>query len=173
MNFLRNCFWMLAETTTPENSEGGLGGWPIYLIFGVVIVLMIVMTVIPNRKKRKEYEKMQSEIRPGTKVMTIGRMIGTVVRVYDNGTLEVDVGTPGAPVVITINREAIGLNLDAQAAAQAAAAAKSKKGHKEESPVEEIKAAEESAVVAEEPTVLAGEEVPVEEKPAKKEDDAI
>ena len=124
MNLL-NMFYLLAdETTTTGTGTGtgskGIGDYWLIIVMGVLIVAMVVMTIIPNKRRQKEYQRMQDEIRPGTKVMTIGRMIGTVVRIYDNNTLEVDVGTPGAPVVITINREAIGVNLDAQAAAQAA-----------------------------------------------------
>lgn len=130
MKFLLNMFTMLADgeaatgTGGTSSGSGGLFGNSSSIVFIVILAVMIVgmvlLTIIPNKRKQKEYQKMQDEIRPGTKIMTIGRMIGTVVRVYDNNTLEVDVGTPGAPVVITINREAVGINLDAQAAAQAA-----------------------------------------------------
>ena len=109
---------LLAEETGSNN------GWIIWVIMGVMMVGLVVLTVIPNNKRKKEYQKMQEEIRVGTRIMTIGRLIGTVVRKYDNDTLEVDIGTPGNPVVITINRDAIGINLDAQEAARQAQAAR-------------------------------------------------
>ena len=131
------------------------------VILAVMIVAMVLLTIIPNKRKQKEYQKMQDELRPGTKIMTIGRMIGTVVRVYDNNTLEVDVGTAETPVIITINREAVGINLDAQAAMKAA---------------KEVKHAEADKPAESTPAAVLGEEkseLP-EEKPAvKDEDDAI
>lgn len=105
-------------------ADGNNSGWIIWVIMGVMMVGLVVLTVIPNNKRKKEYQKMQEEIRVGTRIMTIGRLIGTVVRKYDNDTLEVDIGTPGNPVVITINRDAIGINLDAQEAARQAQAAR-------------------------------------------------
>ena len=56
---------------------------------------------------------MQNAIKVGTRVMTIGRLVGVVVAVNTDNTLEVDIGTKGNPVIIVINREGIGLNLDA------------------------------------------------------------
>ena len=131
------------------------------VVLGVMIVGMVLLTIIPNKRKQKEYQKMQDELRPGTKIMTIGRMIGTIVRVYDNNTLEVDVGTPGAPVVITINREAVGINLDAQAAAAAA-----KEVKHEEAPATESSTPAETSVLGEEKS-----EIPTEKSDI--DDDAI
>lgn len=104
-----------AQDTANANGGGSfLGGWGIYVIIAVMIVGMFLMMVLPNRKKQKEYQKMQNEIRVGTKIMTIGRMVGTVTKVYPDNTLELDVGTPGNPVVITITREAVGINMTVQ-----------------------------------------------------------
>ena len=57
---------------------------------------------------------MQNAIKVGTRVMTIGRLVGTVVAINTDNTIEVDIGAKGTPVIIVINREGIGLNLDAQ-----------------------------------------------------------
>ena len=156
MNALSTISYLLAEG---ENNNQSI---IFIVILAVMIVAMVLLTIIPNKRKQKEYQKMQDELRPGTKIMTIGRMIGTVVRVYDNNTLEVDVGTAETPVIITINREAVGINLDAQAAAAAAKEVK----HVEQSQPAEAQSATE--VLGEEKSELP------EEKPAiKDEDDAI
>ncbi len=88
-------------------------------IFLVIIVVMfggmMALSIIPQKKRQKQYNEMQSQIRVGTKIMTIGRLIGKIVKIYSDNTLELDIGTEGNPVVIVINREAIGINLDAQA----------------------------------------------------------
>jgi len=80
----------------------------------VLFVGMMAISIIPQKKKQKEYAAMQSAIKVGTRIMTIGRLVGTVVAINTDNTLEVDIGTKGAPVIILINREGIGLNLDAQ-----------------------------------------------------------
>lgn len=80
----------------------------------VLFVGMMLISIIPQKKKQKEYEAMQSAIKVGTRIMTIGRLVGTVVAINTDNTIEVDIGTKGNPVIILINREGIGLNLDAQ-----------------------------------------------------------
>ena len=78
------------------------------------IAISVLFASIPQKKKQKEYEAMQSAIKVGTRIMTIGRLVGTVVAINTDNTIEVDIGTKGNPVIILINREGIGLNLDAQ-----------------------------------------------------------
>ncbi|MBQ7653204.1 MAG: preprotein translocase subunit YajC [Clostridia bacterium] len=131
-------------------SETTMGNWVVWVIFGVMIVGMILLTVLPNKKRQKEYQQMQDNLRVGTKVMTIGRLIGVITKVYSDGTIELDVGTPGAPVVITINREAIAVNLtaQAQAAAQKAAAANQPKAEAKAEEVVEAKEGEETSEAA-------------------------
>lgn len=109
---------LLLEETATSSSNNGSQIW-VWVIFAVMIVAMIFLTVIPNKKRQKEYQKMQDEMRVGTKVMTIGRMIGIITKLNSDNTIELDVGTAGNPVIITINREAIAINLTAQEAAKA------------------------------------------------------
>ncbi len=159
--------------------QGGAAfpSWAMWVILGVMVVGLLLMTIIPNRRKQKEYQKMQDEIRVGTRIMTIGRLIGTVVRKYDNDTLEVDIGTPGNPVVITINRDAIGINLDAQEAARAAQAAKKNGTPAESTPAEGNVENTEAAIASEESAIAelneSKDEPKEEKKKNKQEDDAI
>ena len=137
--------------------------WIVWVIFGVMIVGMILLTVLPNRKRQKEYQQMQDNLRVGTKVMTIGRLIGVITKVYSDGTIELDVGTIGSPVIITINREAIAVNLTAQAEKAA------QQAPKKEEVKEEVKEESKEETASEQ-----GEEVKEEFKEeVKKEDDAI
>ena len=178
-------------SSSSGNTGGGKSSWLIWVIFAVMIVVMILLTAIPNKKRQKEYNQMINSLHVGTKIMTIGRMIGTITKLYDDGTLELDVGTPGNPVIITISRDAISTNLTAQAEAKAQAEA-AKNGAKKEP---EVKAEEtETAETTEDKTIAIvdetaedgttidtveikeTEEPVVEEKKAKKEkkeDDAI
>lgn len=141
-------------------------GWIVWVIFGVMIVGMILLTVLPNRKRRKEYQQMQNDIHVGTKIMTIGRMIGVVTKIYDDNTLELDVGTPGNPVIITITREAIGSNLTAQNEMQAKMEAA--KNSKNNPAAVDVKAAE-----GEENTEVEGGNAEVEENPVEESTEAV
>ena len=105
---------------------------------------------------------MQDNLRVGTKVMTIGRLIGVITKVYSDGTIELDVGVAGSPVIITVNREAIAVNLTAQAQAAAQKAANAQPKAETEQKAEEAE--------GEKVEEVAETEEKVEEK---KEDDAI
>ena len=87
--------------------------WIMIVVLLVMFVGMMAISIIPQKKKQKEYAQMQNAIKVGTRVMTIGRLVGTVVAVNTDNTLEIDIGVKGSPVIIVINREGIGLNLDA------------------------------------------------------------
>ncbi|WP_213454320.1 preprotein translocase subunit YajC [Rhizomonospora bruguierae] len=61
----------------------------IVLLFGVMYFMMIR----PQQKRRRQAEQMQSSLTPGTEVITIGGLYGTVVGVDDESvTLEVAPG---------------------------------------------------------------------------------
>ena len=52
----------------------------------VLFVGMMLISIIPQKKKQREYEAMQSAIKVGTRVMTIGRLVGTVVAINTDNT---------------------------------------------------------------------------------------
>ena len=84
-----------------------------YIAIGVVLVVMIVLTIIPQRKRQKEQKAMMDSITVGTKIMTIGRMVGKITQVNADNTLIVNVGTENSPTYIVIDRQAVGLVLEA------------------------------------------------------------
>lgn len=156
-----------ATNSTPDTGNGS--SVVVWIIFAVMIVGMILLTVLPNKKRQKEYQQMQNDLRVGTKIVTIGRMIGVITKIYDDNTIEVDVGTPGNPVIITFTREAISQNLTAQAELKAKQEAAKKVEAKPVSEEGEVINEEGEAVVSEE--AVEGE---VEEpKKEDKIDDAI
>ena len=97
-----------------SNLIADASGIVMIVVLLVLFVGMMLISIIPQKKKQKEYEAMQNAIKVGTRIMTIGRLIGTVTAVNADNTLEVDIGVNGNPVVILINREGVGINLDAQ-----------------------------------------------------------
>ncbi len=166
--------YLLAEGEATTENTGLFGGnnWIMWVIIGVVLVLMVVMTIIPQRKRKKEQEQMMNNIQVGAKIMTIGRMVGRITQVNADNTLIVNVGTEQNPTLIVIDRQAVGLVLEAVTPVAAPAPAV------EETPAEEAiegEVAEETVVdeavveetVVEETVEEATEEVAVEETVAE------
>ena len=60
---------------------------PLLLIFGIMYFLLIR----PQQKKMKEHQAMVSSMRRGDKVVTAGGMFGKVVKVHDEGEVEVEI----------------------------------------------------------------------------------
>ena len=120
-----------------------------YIAIGAVLVVMIVLTIIPQKKRQKEQKQMMDSITVGTKIMTIGRMVGKITQVNADNTLIVNVGTENSPTYIVIDRQAVGLVLEAVPVAAPAPVAE----EPAEAPVEEVAeepAAEEVVEVSEE-----------------------
>lgn len=85
------------------------------IILGVFFVLMIVMTIIPQKKRQKKTQEMMDNLAVGDKVMTIGRMVGTI-RLIDNenARITLDVGTGDSETLVVFDRNAIGYVIDGQ-----------------------------------------------------------
>jgi preprotein translocase subunit YajC len=60
---------------------------PLILIFGIMYFLLIR----PQQKKLKEHAAMVAGLRRGDQVVTQGGMIGKVVKVKDDGEIEVEI----------------------------------------------------------------------------------
>lgn len=82
--------------------------WLMPVILGVFFVLMIVMTIVPQKKQKKKMQEMINSIQVGDKIMTIGGFVGTIVE-YDAATdnYVINVGTPENPTNVTIIKNAI------------------------------------------------------------------
>lgn len=85
------------------------------IILGVFFVLMILMTIIPQKKRQKKTQEMMDNLAVGDKVMTIGRMVGTI-RLIDNenARITLDVGTDDSETLVVFDRNAIGYVIDGQ-----------------------------------------------------------
>jgi len=91
----------------------GTNYW-VLIILGVFLVVMIVMTIIPQKKRQKQHEGMMNSIGVGTKIMTIGRLVGKVVSINPDNTYTINVGSDENPTLIVIEKNGIGVVLDAQ-----------------------------------------------------------
>ena len=60
---------------------------PLILIFGIMYFLLIR----PQQKKMKEHKAMVEALRRGDQVLTQGGILGKVVKVHEDGILEVEI----------------------------------------------------------------------------------
>ena len=60
---------------------------PLILIFGIMYFLLIR----PQQKKLKDHQAMVSALRRGDQVITQGGIVGKVVKVKDDGEIEVEI----------------------------------------------------------------------------------
>lgn len=131
-----------------------MGNWWIYIVIGVILVAMILLTIIPQKKRQKQQQEMMNSLAVGTKIMTIGRLVGKITQVNPDNTLYVNVGTDENPTIIVVDRNAVGLvleNVAAPAAPVAESAAPAEEPKAEEVFTEEnVSAPEESAGDSEE-----------------------
>ena len=62
---------------------------PIYIV--IFIGLIYLVGVRPQQKRRKELEAIMSQLRPGTDVVTVAGIYGTVTEVEDGETLLLEI----------------------------------------------------------------------------------
>lgn len=156
-----------------------LPDWGIWVIMAVVLVGMILLTIIPQKKRQKQQQEMMNSLAVGTKIMTIGRMVGKITQINADNTLVINVGTENNPTLIVIDRNAVGLvleNVAAPAPAPAPAPVVEEAPAKEETSAESAEdkqageVAEDVAPAADEavfPEESAAEEAPVSKKKKK------
>lgn len=75
-----------------SSSGSGQGFLPVLFLVGL-LALMYFMVMRPQSQRRKQMQQMQEDLSPGTDVLTIGGLYGTIVAVDDESvTLEVSPG---------------------------------------------------------------------------------
>ena len=78
-------FWnLLAETSGGTEQTGG--SWTSYIPIIIIVLLLVaffVWSFVSNRKKQKNFNETINAVRPGSKVKTIGGIVGEVVEVND------------------------------------------------------------------------------------------
>ncbi len=79
-----------SSTGTPATGPGGPGGapaaggmGPIMWLLPVMLVVMILVSVMGNRKEKKKQAELLSSVKKGDKVQMLGGVIGTVAEMGD------------------------------------------------------------------------------------------
>lgn len=69
---------MLLQNAAP----GGFGSMT--LLLPLFMIVMVVMTILPQRGKQKKWQKMLSELKPGDIVSTTGGLRGTILNIRED-----------------------------------------------------------------------------------------
>lgn len=79
---------VFAETASSGNQQTSAGsGWGMLLSLAIIFVLMYLLMIRPQKKKEKETKEMQSGIEIGDEIVTIGGIVGMVIRKGDDNVV--------------------------------------------------------------------------------------
>ena len=99
INFFRTNLSFCA-TDSAANTESFLASYGFLIIMVVAIVVMLIGSARSNKRRQKQYQQMLDDIKPGSRVRTIGGIYGTVTKVQDDVVI-VSVGPDKARLVFT------------------------------------------------------------------------
>lgn len=91
------------------NPSGGMPGWVMWVILGVLLVGMMVMSIIPRKKQQKKAQEMMQSIRVGTKIKTIGGFVGVIKEINNvDNTFVLDISfEQNESNLVVIDRSAV------------------------------------------------------------------
>ena len=98
---------LLSSETTANN---GSSIW-IYVILIVMVVAMLVLPSITNRRRMKEYNTMLDQLRVGDEIRTIGGVVGRVTKINTKGeikTFVLETGAKGSKTTMEFDMAAVG-----------------------------------------------------------------
>lgn len=87
-------------------NPNGLSSWIMWVVLGVLLVGMVLMMIIPNRRQKKRAEEMMSKLAVGSIITTIGGIIGEVVQM-DESNIWIETGLEGSKTTMKFMRQAI------------------------------------------------------------------
>jgi preprotein translocase subunit YajC len=85
--------YLLAD---PQQPTGLFGGGTSTIVFmGMIILVFWLFFIRPQNKKQKDQKKFIEDLQRGTKVVTIAGIHGTINKVNEDGTINLEV-SPGS-----------------------------------------------------------------------------
>lgn len=164
---------LLLDGSTETTTKNQGGSWWIYLILLGLVVLMLVLPTITNRKRMKEYDQMVNALHVGDTVRTVGGVIGRITKISEKDgvkTFILETGAKNNKTTMEFDIGSVGTVLKSTAKPEEKV---EKEEKKEEPKAEEIKADEKAdetleAPEAEEAKDAEKVEEAKPEKPAKK-----
>jgi preprotein translocase subunit YajC len=88
-------------------SSGGMGGYFQFIFMGLIILVFWMFFIRPQQKRAKNQQKFISDLGKGDKIVTIAGIHGTINKVNEDGTLNIEV-SPGS--YIKIEKSAISMD---------------------------------------------------------------
>ena len=82
---------MLISPAYAQAAGGGAGAFTSFVPLILIFAIMYFLLIRPQQKKVKEHQAMVAALRRGDQVVTQGGVIGKVVKVKDDGELEVEI----------------------------------------------------------------------------------
>ncbi len=101
MSFIPNAF---AEGTAAAASSGPFSGLMQFAPMIVIFALFWLLLIRPQQKKMKVHNQMLASLGNGEKVITNGGIIGRIVKVSDDGFMDVEIANN---VIVKMQRSAI------------------------------------------------------------------
>lgn len=95
------------STIMLQGAPAGGGMMQLFLIGGMFIVMYFFM-IRPQAKKAKEQKKFAESMNSGEYIITTAGIHGTINRVYEDGTLQIEIGKG---VFMKVERSAVSMEL--------------------------------------------------------------
>lgn len=142
---------LLLDGSTETTTKNQGGNWWIYLILLGLVVLMLVLPTITNRKRMKEYDQMVNALHVGDTVRTVGGVIGRITKISEKDgvkTFILETGAKNNKTTMEFDIGSVGTVLKSTAKPEEKV---EKEEKKEEPKAEEIKADEKADETLEAP----------------------
>jgi preprotein translocase subunit YajC len=95
---------------TAKQPAGGFAGMQ-FIIIGLMILVFWLFFIRPQAKRAKKQKQFIEDLQKGTKIVTIAGIHGTINKVNEDGTLNIEI-SPG--MYIKIEKSAISMDWTAQ-----------------------------------------------------------
>lgn len=92
-------------------ASSATGGIMSFLPMIVIFVLFWLLLIRPQQKKMKLHNQMLAALDKGTKVLTSGGLVGTIVKIQEDGFVELEIARD---VVVKVQRSAISGKIEAE-----------------------------------------------------------
>ncbi|MBQ8468822.1 MAG: preprotein translocase subunit YajC [Clostridia bacterium] len=132
--------------------------WWIYVVLVGLLLVMLIMPMITNRKRAKEYNEMINNINVGDTVRTVGGVIGRIVKINEKDgykTIILETGAKGNKTTMEFDMASVYTVLNSSKKAATKEEPKAEEAKEEAKPEEKAEEAEKQ------------EEKPAEEKKPK------
>lgn len=103
---------LLENAGTDTANKAGTGtSWWIYVVLIVLVIAMLVIPAITNKRRMKEYDQMINNVHVGDTIRTIGGVVGRVTKITEKDgqrTFILETGAKNAKTTMEFDMRAVG-----------------------------------------------------------------